>query len=261
VLGYTHIVRLALNPMHANGVRSIESATLAPFFARNGELPTELAEHFASFDLIISYLFDPDAIFAANLGRAGAQRVIHGPAKLREDEHAAVQLAEPLRELKIPMSDFAATITVVARRTQRIALHPGSGSARKNWPVDRWVSLAALLAPRTLLIIGGEADREQMAALRSALAADRAEFAENLPLPDLAEAVGTCALFLGHDSGVSHIAAATGTQCVLLFGSTNPRVWAPLNENVRVIRAPQGDLTQLEVSVVAQELMRIGIST
>ena len=47
----------------------------------------------------------------------------------------------------------------------------------------------------------------------------------------------------------------------LLFGPTDPQIWAPTNQNVRVIRAPNGDLTQLETTVVAQELMRIGIST
>ena len=261
MLGYSHIAQLALNPQHADAARSIESATLAPFFARDGRLPEELANHFASFDLIISYLFDPDAIFAANLARAGAQRVIHGPAKLSACEHAAVQLAQPLRELKIPITDFAANIPVARTSARKIALHPGSGSARKNWPIDRWLELVKQLGGAPLLIVGGEADREEIAGLRSAVPPERVEFAEDLPLPRVARAIGNCGLFLGHDSGISHIAAATGKRCVLLFGPTDPRVWAPLNKNVRILRAPNGDLNQLEIREVLQELMRIGIST
>jgi ADP-heptose:LPS heptosyltransferase len=47
-------------------------------------------------------------------------------------------------------------------------------------------------------------------------------------------------LFLGHDSGVSHLAAAVGTPCVLLFGPTDPAMWAPPGEYVRVIhRGPE----------------------
>jgi heptosyltransferase-2 len=85
-----------------------------------------------------------------------------------------------------------------------------------------------------------------------------------LPLPDLAALLENT-IFVGHDSGISHLAAAAGAKCVLLFGPTDPSVWAPLNENARVIRAPNGDLRQLDVDLVRaaldQELMRIGIST
>jgi heptosyltransferase-2 len=257
VLGYKHIVVLALNPPHANAVRSIESGTLAPFFARNAELPSEQARHFASFDLVISYLFDPDGIFAANLTRAGAQRVIHGPAKLDGSAHAAVQLARPLSELQIPIEDFAAHIPVNKTEATAIALHPGSGSARKNWPLDRWIALAERLRERPSLIVGGEADVAQVDQLRRFAT----ELAFALPLREIAEKIAGCAVFIGHDSGISHIAAATGAPCVLLFGPTDPRVWAPVNENVRVLRAANGKLAQLSVDEVAQELMRIGIST
>jgi len=72
-------------------------------------------------------------------------------------------------------------------------------------------------------------------------------------------------IFLGHDSGISHLAAAAGANCILLFGPTDPAVWAPQNDNARVIRAPDGDLRRLDVDLVRdgldQELMRIGIRT
>jgi heptosyltransferase-2 len=72
-------------------------------------------------------------------------------------------------------------------------------------------------------------------------------------------------IFIGHDSGISHLAAAEGAHCILLFGPTDAAIWAPINQNVRVIRAPDGDLQKLDVDVVQealdQELMRIGINT
>jgi heptosyltransferase-2 len=60
-----------------------------------------------------------------------------------------------------------------------------------------------------------------------------------------------CRLFLGHDSGVSHLAAACGAPCVLLFGPTDPAVWAPPSPRVKVI-GPVGDLNSLAVSGVRQ---------
>ncbi|MFA5058011.1 MAG: glycosyltransferase family 9 protein, partial [Opitutaceae bacterium] len=62
------------------------------------------------------------------------------------------------------------------------------------------------------------------------------EVSENLPLPALAVQLAQCRLFLGHDSGLSHLAAAVGTPCVLLFGPTDPAMWAPPGGHVRVIR-------------------------
>ena len=52
------------------------SAALARFFAKAAELPPGLAKYFAGFDLIISYLYDPDSIFETNLRRSGAKKII-----------------------------------------------------------------------------------------------------------------------------------------------------------------------------------------
>ncbi|MDQ6624388.1 MAG: glycosyltransferase family 9 protein [Verrucomicrobiota bacterium] len=277
ILGYRHIVALAEGRCYADAVRSIEYSALAGFFGKGAELAPELCDYFRSFDLIISYLFDPDGNFERNLRRSGVEEIIRGVAKLQETEHAALQLARVLDELGLPLPAPAAQLFpseadrefarafVSDQRQPIVALHPGSGSVRKNWPLVRWIELSAAIDQRaSLLFVGGEADRAQLEALHARFD-DRAIFAEDFPLPQLAAVLEKCALFIGHDSGISHIAAAVGTRSLLLFGATNPDVWAPANENVRVLLAPAGDLARLESSAVAdaldQELMRIGIST
>src|SRR5213596_3646109 len=74
-------------------------------------------------------------------------------------------------------------------------------------------------------------------------------FAKNLPLPHLA-AVLERSIFIGHDSGISHVAAAAGANCVLLFGPTDPGVWAPRNKNVQILRAQSGKLSDLKIASV-----------
>ena len=74
-------------------------------------------------------------------------------------------------------------------------------------------------------------------------------FAHQLTLPQLA-AVLEQSTFIGHDSGISHLAAAAGARCLILFGPTDPKVWSPQNTNARVLLAPSGDLTQLGVATV-----------
>ncbi len=259
ILGYKNIAVLAENRFYAQAVRSIEYGPLASFFAKNSELPAELANYFASFDLIISYLYDPDGIFEMNLRRCGVENLIHGPAKVDNHEPAARQFARPLEELGAFVSDFAAKVYPsvedrhVARKFLRscarpiVALHPGSGSERKNWPLQNWIDIGNdLLASETfrgsIVVVSGEADENQITRLESIWANRRVRFAKSLPLPHLA-AVLEQTIFVGHDSGISHLAAAAGANCILLFGPTDPAVWAPKNENVQVIRAPNGEMS------------------
>ena len=255
ILGYKHIAVLAENRFYTQAIRSIEYGALASFFAKNSKLPAELANHFASFDLIISYLYDPDGIFENNLRRCGVANLIHGPAKVDDREHAARQLARALEELGLRASDFAPRIyhSTENRKFAEdflcgmprpiLAIHPGSGSETKNWPIENWIEFGS---KRPSLIVSGEADEIRCARLESEWKDRVMRFAKNLPLPYLA-AVLEDSIFVGHDSGISHLAAAAGAKCILLFGPTDPDVWAPMNENVEVIRAMSGKLSDLGI--------------
>jgi heptosyltransferase-3 len=266
ILGSTHIAVLAEKRFYADAVRSIESGLLARFFAKDSELPADLADYFGSFDLIVSYLFDPDGIFEANLRRCRIRTFIAGPAKLDNREHAAFQLARPLEALGLHLENSAAHIypTQEDRSVARnylgesrpfIALHPGSGSESKNWPIENWTELGDLLlsAGHHLLVIAGEADEKRVRILESPWSGRPVRFVRNWPLPHLAALLEDC-VFVGHDSGISHIAAAVGARCILLFGWTDPAIWAPANENVTVLKAPDGKMPLLEVDAVVRQI-------
>src|SRR5439155_4783130 len=75
ILGYKHIAVLAENRFYAQAVRSIEYAALSSFFARNAELSGELANYFASFDLIVSYLYVSAVIFQSNVLRCAVKNL------------------------------------------------------------------------------------------------------------------------------------------------------------------------------------------
>lgn len=276
ILGYRHIVSLAENRFYADAVRSIEYGALAGFFARGGTLTPELIAYFRGFDLVVSYLFDPDQIFEQNLRRCGLENFLACSPKFGPHEHAAKQLARPLQELALLLDDPAARLFPSAEDRKfadaflpgvsrpMIAIHPGSGSDTKNWPAEKWLQLVERLlesddAPH-LLIVGGEADAGRVAKLRSALPVSRVCFAENLPLPQLAALFEKCSLFLGQDSGISHIAAAVDASCILLFGPTNPAIWAPMNAGVRVIRAKGNVIADLPVEEVMQAISSFRLS-
>jgi heptosyltransferase-2 len=268
VLGYRHIVALAEGRYYADAARSIEYSAMAGFFVPGAVLAPDLVAYFASFQQVVSYLYDPSGFFEANLRRAGVKNFLPAYARIDDTAHAAVQLARPLERLALYLESHAAVVHPSAgdRAAVRrffgedrplIAIHPGSGSPRKNWPAENWLALGRALLDRTppprLLLIGGEADRATLDALEASWP-DPPLVARDLPLPHLAALLERCALFLGHDSGISHLAAAVGTPCVLLFGPTDPAIWAPANPQVAIIEAPDGDLGQLALGDVLRLL-------
>ena len=273
ILGYRHIAALAENRFYAQAVRSIEYGPLSSFFAKNSELPGELANYFASFDLIISYLFDPDRIFENNLRRCGVENLLCWPGKIVETAvHGARQLAFPVEQLGIEVGDLTEKVfpSIDDRQFARgflqflqqpiLAIHPGSGSSEKNWPLENWIALFSkkgavplvedkcgqMRKAFSLVVISGEADKTEADALEREWKIGEVRFANNLALPHLA-AVLERSIFIGHDSGISHLAAASGATCVLMFGPTNPDVWAPRNENVQILRARSGKLRDVGI--------------
>jgi len=273
ILGYKHIAVLAENRFYAQAVRSIDYGPLSRFFARNSELPAELANYFSSFDLIVSYLYDPDRIFENNLRRCGVENLLGGPAMIVESAgHAAHQLARPIQNLGIEVLDPAEKIFPLTEDREYareflgalpqpiVAIHPGSGSKQKNWPLEKWIALFSKSdnfwtggkCPSPV-VVSGEADEAQTEQLERKWKDRNVRFAKSLPLPHLA-AVLEHLIFIGHDSGISHLAAAAGANCILLFGPTDPKVWAPRNKNVRVLSAPEGRLNDLKIEQVEAAL-------
>ncbi|MBN1566222.1 MAG: glycosyltransferase family 9 protein [Acidobacteria bacterium] len=129
------------------------------------------------------------------------------------------------------------------RRDSLIALHPGAGSSAKRWPPSRFIAFGRHLlfaGKYKLVIIEGPAEQALGKQIAQAFSAADTILAESLPLNLLASILGQCGLFVGNDSGITHLAAALGVRAVVLFGPTLPLHWAPLGKDVIVIRDTHG---------------------
>jgi heptosyltransferase-2 len=265
VLGYPHIAQLAAAGGLADEVRSIEAGALAGFFARGGKLNDDLADYFESFALVISFLYDPDLIFRTNVARCSGAQFIEGPHRPDEklDVHATDTFLKPLEKLAIfsanpvPRLAFASDPASGERgETRWLAAHPGSGSERKNWPEGQWRELLGRVMAETdlsVLLIGGEAEEGRAARLAAGLPCPRVQLAENLPLTELARRISRCGYFLGHDSGISHLAAALGLKGLVLWGETRKEIWSPRSERFALLEAGSM-LAELEVERVFLEV-------
>jgi ADP-heptose:LPS heptosyltransferase len=116
-----------------------------------------------------------------------------------------------------------------------VLIHPGSGSPLKNWPADRFRALVDRLVARSwsVKIIVGPADGTAAKTLHGA-----APGVHPPTLLDLTSALERCALYVGNDSGVTHLSARLGVPTVAVFGPTDPRRWAPRGSRVRVVGHP-----------------------
>ncbi len=279
ILGYESIAQLATASGIAVNTRSIEHGPMANFFVPGAELDLQLTNYFASFNVVVSYLYDPDGYFAENLRRAGVKHLVEASHRVDDESldarPAAQQLATPLEglalylenpfvELEFDSAAHSIASTVVASHGADeilIALHPGSGSPRKNWSRKNWIDVATVLSrenPRIrFLVVSGEAEAETIGDFLMQLGAAGVPWSEarDLPLPALGVLLKRCQLFLGHDSGMSHLAAACGVKCVLLFGPTRPDIWAPQNPMVEIVSAEDGKLSSIRVADALEKIV------
>ena len=264
IWGYPHIAMLAVAGGWAQTVVSLDRAEMARFFVPEPSFTDAQVTAVRSFDLVFNYLHDPVGQVRSNLLLAGAKQVISGSPIIKRG-HAIPFLLEPLQALaiyetdRVPELDLSGDAHAEARRRLRalgmkgrpVAVHPGSGGVLKKWPVDRYVEMARRLvrAGREVVAVVGEADREEAGVLAREMPG--LPVLGDLTLVELAGVLSECAMFLGNDSGITHLAAAVGLPVVALFGPSDADTWGPRGRGgVKVLRAPEGELARLEASAV-----------
>ena len=207
----------------------------------------------------LAVVYSRSADLAHGLGLMVPRVVCQEPAP-SGGVHASQWLARPLAALGLdPPADLEPILPTPAEATAArelltrlpegfLAIHPGSGSPRKNWPAERFAAVLDLLAlRRPWLLVEGPADATAVAPLAQR---PGAVLARGLGVRTLGAVLARAGLFIGHDSGVSHLAAAWHAPTLALFGPTDPALWAPVGPRVRVLRAPRGRMEALSVDEV-----------
>ncbi len=227
----------------ADRVRSIAATGLDLVGLPEVEPPARLLEELEGFDSIVSW-------YGANRPEF-RQAVTHLPFHflravpepgsglhaadfyLRQAVGAGGREADAIPHLGCPREegDFA-------------AIHPFSGSPKKNWPLERYQELGRLLARRLPVKWIIERGSEGVGGVDLEPPID--------DLYELACRLAQSRCYIGNDSGVTHLAAAAGARVLALFGPTDPAIWAPRGSHVRVISTsrPGGPMTSISVEEV-----------
>ncbi len=123
-----------------------------------------------------------------------------------------------------------------------IGLHAGAKDAARRWPPERFAALGNTLANAfgaRIVLTGAESERAISRAIQQEMRTPVLNLAGETDIGTFAAIIAQLDLLVTNDTGASHLAAASGTRSVVLFGPSNPRQWAPLDrERHDVLEAP-----------------------
>ena len=176
-----------------------------------------------------------------------AQDILGVERKVHTAEHVASAMFY-LGAPRGPIPRARLYATEAPRRLKpTLLIHPVAATQEKTWPAARFLAVARQLAAEyEPVFIGGPGD-------------DLSAFSEfqtivGAPLQETKELLAGASLFLGNDSGPAHMAAAFGVPVVVLFGPSDPIVWAPWQVESRVFTGTGGDIAAIAVDEVAEAL-------
>jgi len=259
MMGYPRILELVEKRFYAEKILSIDQKGMASFFVRDGILDLNLSEFFKTFDLIIVFGKDGEGTVLRNLRRVCQGQILHinsfppWDEKVHLTDHLRKQFIQhgfpasmdyPRLYLKESDREWARDFwkregVTPEERTKVIVLHPGSGSKKKVWPLDRFLNLARTLRDHfgsKILIVLGPAESPEVQKGFEEGEAFQCILAKGLTLLQLASVMEGCWFFIGNDSGISHMAAALGLPTMVIFGPTDHKVWSPRGEKTFVVQ-------------------------
>jgi ADP-heptose:LPS heptosyltransferase len=242
LMGHPWILALIHGLPYADAVIDINRQEMVPLFQEAAPFAPEMQQYLRGF--AAAFCFSQSDILARSLCRAGIRKTFTLPALPDKKMHAVDYHLASLQAIGIP--PVSSSPMIYLRRQERqeaelfllrqgwdltriTALHPGAGSRKKTWPAVRFAGLAQALASKghKILLIQGPADEAAAKEVVAALGNTPYLLVRDLPITQLAALLSHAALFIGNDSGISHLAAALGRPTIALFGPTDPCVWAP----------------------------------
>ncbi len=224
----------------ADRVRPLSSTGLDSLGIEGLQAPASLTDGLSSFDEVVSWY--------------GTNRPEFRAALTALCRHCSFLPALPPMGLGCHATDFYAQQvgaprgltpgihTGEVKPRESVVVHPFSGSARKNWPLGHFQALGRELSLDVEWSAGPEEE------LPGAHRFDN--------LFELATWIRGARLYIGNDSGITHLGAATGVPTLALFGPTAPEIWAPRGDNVTVVRHdPLAELSVARVLAAANRLL------
>ena len=274
VIGNPAYWEIAHSRYYVDAISTGEIKLTQELYLRKGQLSKDLADYFSSFNLILAYISDHEGIIKENLKRIGAKQIlIYLPFPKEEDLHAADYTALILREIGLDVNpplfprihlrsedlDFASQfLSTFMKYEPLVAIHPRTYGI-KGWSIEKFINIGKwienTLGGKSIWVIG-PAEEENLKLIKSNF--PTSAFLHLNYLPKVAAVLNLSHLYLGCDTGISHLAAAVGVPIITLFGPTNPHVWGPRGKKVLIIKADK--MYKIQEDEVMQIILKYNLS-
>lgn len=256
------LARFAVGRLGIAAAHSIDRAEVSALFVKGRRVPESAQGFFSGYKTIHTFFAANDSRFCQALSAINRDSRFY-PFRPPDDGHVAdayLRLLGGIEKAKYEKPELlsddrvkaAQVLSEIKLKEQPFCLIlPGSGSRTKNWPAANFIQVAERLAPDLkALVVLGPAEEEMQRLFRNR----DIRTLSGLELGTVAGLAQRAEIFLGNDSGVSHLAAAAGAPGIVLFGPTDPDRWCPLGD-VRVIR--REPLTAIHPDEVAHLLRAV----
>lgn len=243
-------------------VGSLERFELRQLFIDNGATDPRVKQFFSGYAAIYSWFASRHPVFVDHIQKASQRRAQIFPFRpgkltIHQVDYYLSCLAskskkpgalEPLVALRPDALLWCDAFSCSNRLASAplLVLAPGSGAREKNWPELHYLQVAhwwrQQFGGKVVVVVGPvEAERRGFEHLLSSCTV-----ASGLDLGQLAALLARCDVYVGNDSGVSHLAAAVRARTVAIFGPADERQWAPRGPRVSILRrqiacSPCGD--------------------
>ena len=226
----------------ADAVRPIASTGLDLMGVGDLPTPAHLSTTLRTFDSIVTWYGSNRAAFRQAVLALGVPcQFHHALPSAGFNGHATDYFAQ---QVGAPRGLNPRIEIVPELRRDSVVIHPFSGGLRKNWALACFRELASRL-PCSVEWTAGPGEQLEGATRFTDLA-------------DLARWMTAARLYIGNDSGITHLAAALGIRTLALFGPTRPRAWAPRGANVTIMYSDP--LERLKVERVLGTANRLLVS-
>ena len=234
---------------------SVQGRASAELFAGADSVTGQLRSWLEDCDLAIGWMQDLDGKLSETLKAVGVREVIvRSPfSNVIQATHQQDRFLEAINEtpsndagdVRLPVAEPLLHLGRACLEAEGlligqplVVIHPGSGSTHKCVAPEILTSLVigAQNVGATPVVLQGPADREPVERLLH-LCVDPPTVLKGIDIPTVAGVLALAQLFVGQDSGVTHLAGLIGVSTVVLFGPTDPHRWAPRGAHVTVVQS------------------------
>ena len=137
-----------------------------------------------------------------------------------------------------------------------LCIGPGANWEKKIWPAEKFALAADELRGEfdALVLMGNKADSRQAELVAGRVRFPCVNLCGQTTLLQAAAVMEKMTLFLGNDSGLGHIAAAVNTPSFTLFGPGQPERYRPWGSRAAWLAAPDGNIENIPVNIVAEKV-------